>query len=258
MAIVAQPLLKTHLATTTGKAFIFVMLTRAATLATLALSSSSVLATNDENLSASSTITLKSLNIQEGSVTVSGLSSGAFMAVQMHVAFSSLFDGVGVFAGGPYYCALGSLTIAEEECMYGLMGGPKTSNLIQYTKDQAVKGAIDATSNMANDKVFLFSGSKDTVVYPSVVKTLEEYYGAFLTSNTQIATKYNLAAQHCIPSLDYGETCSVKSSPYIGHCDYEGAGTALQTFYGSGLKKGELFAPRFSFLCSLLSIPPSP
>jgi hypothetical protein len=83
-----------------------------------------------------------------------------------------------------------------------------------------------------------------------VVKTLEDYYGGFLTSSSQITTKYNLAAQHCIPTLNYGETCTLKASPYIGDCSYEGAGTALQTFYGSGLKKGSLVV----FLSSLLSL----
>jgi hypothetical protein len=38
-------------------------------------------------------------------VAVSGISSGAFMAVQLHVAYSSVFKGVGVLAGGPYYCS---------------------------------------------------------------------------------------------------------------------------------------------------------
>jgi hypothetical protein len=196
-------------------------------------------APTDDKTDDDALMTLKAHNITAGSLTVSGLSSGGFMAAQMHVAFSSIFSGAGIFAGGPYYCALGSLTMATEMCMYGLMGGPQTSTLIQYTKEQASKGTIDATSNMANDKVYVFSGSKDTTVYPKVVKTLEDYYGAFLNSpSTQISTKYNLAAQHCIPTLNYGETCSIKMSPYIGDCSYEGAGTALQTFYGSSLKKG--------------------
>lgn len=36
-------------------------------------------------------------------ITVGGLSSGAFMAVQVHVALSQVVKGVAVFAGGPYY-----------------------------------------------------------------------------------------------------------------------------------------------------------
>src|SRR5687767_11315402 len=37
-------------------------------------------------------------------VTVSGLSSGAFFAHQFHVAYSSLVEGAGLIAGGPYGC----------------------------------------------------------------------------------------------------------------------------------------------------------
>jgi len=33
---------------------------------------------------------------------VSGLSSGGAMATQMHVAYSSVFMGVGIIAGGQY------------------------------------------------------------------------------------------------------------------------------------------------------------
>lgn len=181
-------------------------------------------------------ITLSALNIEPGTVTVSGLSSGGFMSVQMHVAYSSLVSGVGVFAGGPYYCAQDSLTVAEEQCMYGLMGGPQTSKLISYAEDQAALGHIDATSNLAGSKVYVFSGSKDTTVKPSVVKTLEPFYSAF--NAAPLETEYTIPAQHCIPTLDYGEACGVKASPYIGKCDYAGAGHAFQTLYGTSLEAG--------------------
>jgi len=38
-------------------------------------------------------------------VSVSGVSSGAYMAVQLQVAYSETFMGVGSVAGGPYFCA---------------------------------------------------------------------------------------------------------------------------------------------------------
>lgn len=37
--------------------------------------------------------------------TISGISSGGFMANQMATIFSSQFSGVGTVAGGFYYCA---------------------------------------------------------------------------------------------------------------------------------------------------------
>lgn len=48
--------------------------------------------------------TAASYKVDKKQVSVSGLSSGAFFAVQMHVAYSGTFMGAGVFAGGPFYC----------------------------------------------------------------------------------------------------------------------------------------------------------
>jgi len=44
-------------------------------------------------------------DIKESSI--SGISSGAFTAVQFGISWSSIVKGVGVIAGGPYYCAKG-------------------------------------------------------------------------------------------------------------------------------------------------------
>lgn len=49
--------------------------------------------------------TLNAHNVDPSSISVSGFSSGGFMAVQLGVAYSSLFKaGFGAFAGGPYDC----------------------------------------------------------------------------------------------------------------------------------------------------------
>ena len=51
---------------------------------------------------------LKSYNAAIGDSSISGISSGAFMAVQFGFAWSSIIKGVGVVAGGPFYCAQAS------------------------------------------------------------------------------------------------------------------------------------------------------
>src|SRR4051794_29527696 len=43
--------------------------------------------------------------LDPGSVTVSGISSGAFFAHQFHIAYSSLVKGAGMVDGGLYGCA---------------------------------------------------------------------------------------------------------------------------------------------------------
>src|SRR3712207_6076718 len=52
---------------------------------------------------------LPSFNVDLGQTTVSGLSSGGYMALQFHVGFSEMVRGAGVVAGGPYFCAEGQL-----------------------------------------------------------------------------------------------------------------------------------------------------
>ena len=50
-------------------------------------------------------------NLGRATVTVSGLSSGAFFAHQFHVAFSSLVKGAGILAGG--HCDRGLLAAVQ-------------------------------------------------------------------------------------------------------------------------------------------------
>src|SRR3954464_1617304 len=50
-------------------------------------------------------VALRGYNAAIGDSSISGLSSGAFMAVQFGTAWSSVIRGIGVVAGGPYWCA---------------------------------------------------------------------------------------------------------------------------------------------------------
>jgi hypothetical protein len=58
----------------------------------------------------------RSLNIDKTQISVSGISSGGFMAHQFHVAHSFNVMGAGIVAGGPYYCAQGSIADAVRKC----------------------------------------------------------------------------------------------------------------------------------------------
>ena len=50
-------------------------------------------------------VKLSGYNADIGESSISGISSGAFMAVQFATAWSSVIKGVGVVAGGPFWCA---------------------------------------------------------------------------------------------------------------------------------------------------------
>jgi len=76
----------------------------------------------------------------------------------------------------------------------------------------------------------LFSGTEDSVVHPEVMASLLTYYEAFIPANN-ITSDFNFDAEHCLPTLDYGEDCTTLSSPYIGDCNYDGAGHAFNVLY---------------------------
>ncbi|MGZ5781413.1 MAG: hypothetical protein ACXWIN_10720, partial [Burkholderiaceae bacterium] len=65
------------------------------------------------------TISLPSYNADINKTSVSGVSSGAMMAMQMNVIHSSIMQGVGIAAGGPYDCPNGDLVKALGTCMNG-------------------------------------------------------------------------------------------------------------------------------------------
>ena len=90
---------------------------------------------------------LPALKIDATNVTVSGLSSGGYMATQLHVARSSLFRGAGVVAAGPYYCAQGIAALATTRCLTRDTA-PPVDTLVATARQWAAAGLIDATSHL--------------------------------------------------------------------------------------------------------------
>jgi hypothetical protein len=115
--------------------------------------------------------------------SVSGVSSGGYMAVQFHVAYSGLVSGVGVIAGGPYNCADDSIWRATHNCMHPDRSNPvpEVGYLVARTDGLAASGDIDHPSHLANAKVWLFSGTQDKIVSQSVMDVLEKYYEHYVT-----------------------------------------------------------------------------
>ena len=206
--------------------------------AAVASASSDPAAASDDLVSASSVTRLPAMGLNDSYVTVSGLSSGGYFAVQMHVAFSKTFQGAGVFAGGPFFCAglpPGSIVTAQTTCM-NKPGLIDVDALVTVTKNTALTGTIDPLSNLADDRVWLFSGTNDSVVYPEVVQKLEHYYGEFVSSPGRIGTEFSIAAEHSMPTLSYGNNCTFLGEPYINACGYDAVGPMLQHLYDQSLK----------------------
>jgi poly(3-hydroxybutyrate) depolymerase len=172
------------------------------------------------------------MRIDLSQTSTSGLSSGAFMAVQFHVAFSSIMKGAAIFAGGPFDCSQGSLTTALTTCE-----DPATvqdvTPLVAITNQWAGTGDIDSPSNLASQRVFLFGGAEDTTVSPLVMDALDAYYGSFIATSSIRYESRHAATGHTYPTLSYGGICEESATPWIGMCNYDGAGTALAQIYGT-------------------------
>lgn len=180
-------------------------------------------------LVSSSVAKLPTYNIDPKSLTTGGLSSGAFMAVQVHFAFSKTIKGAAITAGGPFWCAQGNTSTALTTCMSSpLMLNVETLN----TKAKALAKSkdIDDLSNLSGSKVYVFSGTKDDVVKPDVVKGLQKQYQGF---GATVKSVYDVQAEHAYITTNFGNKCAFKGTPYINNCNYSMAWDALTTLYGT-------------------------
>ncbi len=172
------------------------------------------------------------LDLDLGETSASGLSSGAFMAVQLGVAYSSTVRGVGAFAGGPYDCAGGSVATALTTCMSS-PSGLDVPALVARTRARAASGAIDPVDGIAGQRIFLFGGADDRTVDPAVMDGLRDYYAALVSDPGAIVfERRRPATGHTMPTLTAGVECSATRTPYVGRCGYDGAGEALAAIYG--------------------------
>ncbi|MDR1349541.1 MAG: hypothetical protein LBJ59_01925 [Zoogloeaceae bacterium] len=215
---------------------------------------------------------LPQLNLDLRETTVSGISSGAFMAVQLAVAHSSAIKGVASTAGGPYFCAGeaswngAAVGKAIARCMQGdpAFGvAPITQEdmdiMRNATESWAGRGLIDPVSDLARQKVWIFHGYNDGVVKAPVSAAVQTYYRAFLENDGQLFYKHELPAAHaqisasCKANTGQCNACSETGGNFINTCivgktAYDAAASALQFFYGplkhtvSKDLKGEILA----------------
>lgn len=90
-------------------------------------------------------------------ITVSGISSGAHMAQQFHTAFSSEVSGVGIIAGGPFWCAQGKSFNALYRCMSTSLGAPRVEDSLAEAKKLEQSGAIDSLIHLKDSRVYVLS-----------------------------------------------------------------------------------------------------
>lgn len=182
---------------------------------------------------------LPALGADLAQTSVSGISSGGFMAAQLATAYSSRFMGVAVIAAGPFYCAgtyqaLGSLENAMNVCMtpmapsVGANGGISLANARRF----AQAGRIDSVDNLQRQRVYVFSGANDTTVKTMVAEQVVEYYRMAGVAPDRIRYVLNREAGHAFATDDPDDLpCATTGSPYINNCGARQAHELLRHLY---------------------------
>lgn len=168
--------------------------------------------------------------IDSAAVTVSGISSGAAAAQQLHIARSDLFSGSAVIAGVPYGCSEGDLGLALGRCIGKEEGPLPVQPLIDAVGQAATEGRIADLAGLAGDRAWVFHGTLDQAVGKKVSDATFAMYQAFLPVESVVYVE-DIEAAHLFPTLDEGTACTSSASPWVGACDYDAAGELLSFLY---------------------------
>jgi len=184
--------------------------------------------------SADSPAPFNKLNVDLSTITVSGLSSGGFMATQMHIAHSDWVKGAGIIAAAPYNCARNSLKTALSDCI----GEPASALPMQAMAEQInaweSDGKIAAFSNLKDGKVWILGGTLDKKIGVKLVSALSTQYQQWVDAGN-VKTSVTKPFSHHFPTQTSGSDCKKSETPFIGNCSYDAAGEIFSHLY-SGLQ----------------------
>ncbi len=174
---------------------------------------------------------LPALNLEPRSITVSGLSSGAFMAVQLQVAFSERIAGAGIVAGGPYGCADGSVYRAVRVCMNAFLGEADAESALEEMQVLATDGRVDDVAHLTLDQIYLFHGQADDTVARATMDALRETYAMLGVPAGQIAYETGVVAGHGFVTESGELNCATTGPDFLIDCDIDQAGDILAHLY---------------------------
>src|SRR4051812_26945895 len=167
--------------------------------------------------------------LDPSSVTVSGLSSGAFFAHQFHIAYSSLVKGAGMVDGGLYRCAeqvdnvsppfgnpfflfgvsrsvVASLAVCTslgrndfKQFGWQFPDKPDARESQRLVKQAYNEGTIDDPAHLATSKVWLFHGNDDDLVPRSTMDQVKVFYQLMGVPPANIMVKPGPNAKHGVP-----------------------------------------------------------
>ncbi len=190
------------------------------------------------------------------SITVSGISSGAYMAQQFHLAYSGVVSGAGIVAGGPFYCAKNSVMDALNKCMKTSMGVPRSDDSLKEAQRAEGAGEIDSMNHLLHAKIFVLAGTEDQTVLPEVGKILVNSYKEMGIAQNNLIFVNNMKVGHAFPTENFGNSCPVPSqSPYLSKCGRDIAGEILSHLIGNLQPKKTAIPGSFKKYEQLSAIP---
>jgi hypothetical protein len=197
--------------------------------------------------SSNETITqLGSYQASQRDNSISGLSSGAYMTVQLHLAHSASFSGAGIIAGGPFRCAethlADGMMTAEDACiensLYICMNplipqtAPDAQSLAVLAQETAKAGKIDDVANLADDRLYIFTGSQDEVVDSDVVARTRKFYELLGVKPSNITYHDGVPAGHSIITDNPEDsTLATNRPPYINNGGFMQSHDILRHIY---------------------------
>jgi poly(3-hydroxybutyrate) depolymerase len=185
---------------------------------------------------------LGSYPVDPDKVSVSGISSGAFMANQLHIAHSTEIMGAGIVAGGLYACAVftvsgGRVISLASKAVFECMQLPDRLKSVEAYRARiaefAERGWIDPLAGLQGDRVYVFTGGADSVVDPRTVERAAELYRSLgVDGEDLVFVDKTLDAGHSWVTDTFGKSCAANESPFINNCIYDQAEQILTHIYG--------------------------
>ena len=135
------------------------------------------------------------------------------MAAQIAVAHSRAVRGVGIFAGGPYYCVGIDPRRAEGECMKGV---PDPAASRREAERLAALKLVDPVDNLKQTRSWVLAGAADEVVAEPVVHAASRFFAAYNAAGAAYTVQPGLG--HGLATSDFGTACNLSASPYLNKC----------------------------------------
>jgi len=164
-------------------------------------------------LSSTAYAALPALKLNLDQTTVSGLSSGGYMAAQFQLAHADWVKGAAIVAAGPVYCAQNNLMTALDHCINKVGSPIPLADINKQLKDWSAQGLLASEAEIKQSKIWLLHGTADQKINKDVADALYQQYQEWLPA-TQLRYVQDKNFAHHMPTLNEGSACTSSEAPF--------------------------------------------